>query len=136
MFDIDHFKQFNDLYGHQAGDEILKNIVQIAKKQLREADILARYGGEEFVVLLPNSRAQEAAVVAGRILESIATYQMDAHGNKVSITISMGVTECLASTDTLDQLVQQADRALYAAKSAGRNCVRIGFDSSANNLTV
>jgi len=123
MFDIDHFKGFNDRYGHQAGDEILKNAVQIAKGQLRECDIFARYGGEEFVMLLPNSNIHEAAKAAERIRESIDVYQMDLKGNMVNITISIGVTECLASTETLDQLIQHADRAMYAAKDAGRNCV-------------
>jgi diguanylate cyclase (GGDEF)-like protein len=125
MFDIDHFKKFNDTYGHQAGDEILKQITQIARQQLRDADILARYGGEEFVILLPNSDAHESSIVAERIRGSVAAYQMDTNDGRVSATISLGITECLAHTETLDELVLQADRALYAAKSAGRNCVVI-----------
>jgi diguanylate cyclase (GGDEF)-like protein/PAS domain S-box-containing protein len=125
MFDIDHFKQFNDLYGHQTGDEVLIHVAQVAQEQLRDADILARYGGEEFVVLLPNSNAQEAAVVAERIREAIAAYQMDINGKNVSITISAGVVERVTSTGSVDHMIQQADKAMYAAKSAGRNCVEI-----------
>lgn len=125
IFDIDHFKQFNDRYGHQTGDEVLKRVSQIAQSQLRDADILARYGGEEFAILLPNSTARESAVVAERIRESLATYQLDVSGNMVSVTISAGVAEYTASIDTLDRLIQQADNALYAAKDTGRNRVEI-----------
>jgi diguanylate cyclase (GGDEF)-like protein/PAS domain S-box-containing protein len=123
MFDIDHFKQFNDSYGHQVGDEILRQVTQIAGRQLRESDILVRYGGEEFAILLPNNTMRESAVVAERIRERIADYKMDVKGAMVSITISIGVAEILSSTQTLDQLVQQVDSAMYAAKNAGRNCV-------------
>jgi diguanylate cyclase (GGDEF)-like protein/PAS domain S-box-containing protein len=125
MFDVDHFKGFNDSYGHQAGDVILKRAVQIAKEQLRTADVLARYGGEEFIILLSNSRAQETAIVAERIRSSIAAYQMNIKGDGVNITISVGVAECTPFVNTLDQLIQQADSAMYAAKAAGRNCVEI-----------
>jgi len=123
IFDIDHFKGFNDKYGHQVGDEILINVAQIAQEQLRDADIFARYGGEEFVVLLPKCGAHDSEIVAERIRESVAAYQMDVDGNKVSVTISVGVAECLESTVSLDEFVQQADKAMYAAKDAGRNCV-------------
>lgn len=123
LFDIDHFKKFNDVYGHLAGDEILKNVVRITQMQLRDTDILARYGGEEFVILLPSNNAKSALVVAERIRENIASYLMDFNEDKVGVTVSMGVAECDPEMKTLDELVKLADRAMYVAKDAGRNRV-------------
>ncbi|HSQ40227.1 MAG TPA: GGDEF domain-containing protein, partial [Anaerolineales bacterium] len=123
MFDIDNFKQFNDTHGHQAGDELLKCVAEIARQQLRDADILARYGGDEFVLLLSNSNAREAVIVAERVQESIAAYLMEMKHYQASLTISMGIAEFLSGVDSIDQLVQHADKALYNAKNAGRNCV-------------
>lgn len=128
MFDIDNFKQFNDTYGHQAGDEILKRVAQITRQQLRGTDIPARYGGDEFVILLSNSNAQEAVIAGERIRESIAAYLLEMKGRQVNITISMGIAECLNEIDTIDQLVQHADKALYDAKYAGRNRVIVYRD--------
>ena len=122
MFDIDHFKKFNDLYGHQIGDEILRRITKIARDQLRSADILARYGGEEFTVLLPNSGVQEAFLVAERIREAVEVYKLLTENESVSVTISIGVVEYHPDIQTLDQLIKNADKAMYAAKQAGRNC--------------
>lgn len=123
LFDIDHFKKFNDIYGHLAGDEILKHVVRITQMQLRDTDILARYGGEEFVILLPNNNARSAVVVAERIRENIASYSMDFNEDKVGVTVSMGVAECTPVMETLDELVNLADKAMYVAKDAGRNRV-------------
>jgi len=123
MFDLDNFKPFNDTHGHQAGDEILKCVAEVTHRQLRGADILARYGGDEFVILLSNSNAREAATVAERIRESIAAYLMETKDCQANITISMGIAECRNDTDTVDRLIQHADKALYNAKNAGRNCV-------------
>lgn len=123
LFDIDHFKKFNDIYGHLAGDEILKHVVRITQMQLRDTDILARYGGEEFVILLPGNNARSAVVVAERIRENIASYLMDFNQDKVGVTVSMGVAECDPGMETLDELVRLADKAMYVAKDAGRNRV-------------
>lgn len=125
ILDLDHFKQVNDRWGHQIGDIILKRVAQIASEQLRGADILARYGGEEFTIILPNSNAREAAVVAERIRSSVAAFHYEIDSNNVGVTISMGVAELLPDIITLDQLVQLADRALYLAKEAGRNRVAV-----------
>jgi|GEM_PF-5246352 len=123
LFDIDHFKHFNDRYGHQAGDEILKQLTRLAGAQLRESDTLARYGGEEFVILLPNTAAPEAGHVAERIRESVAAYQMEVDGQTVSITVSLGIAECPCGGGpmNLEGLIFNADQALYSAKNAGRN---------------
>jgi diguanylate cyclase (GGDEF)-like protein len=125
MFDIDNFKKFNDQYGHQVGDEILKNITQIAREQLRSADILGRYGGEEFTILLPNSNAQESLIVAERIRDRVGAYKLDIGSGLVSVTISVGVAEYCTETQALDDLLRNADKAMYAAKESGRNCVSV-----------
>jgi len=125
MFDIDHFKRVNDRFGHQVGDAVLKRVAQIARKNTRDADVLARYGGEEFILTLPNTCAQEALAAAENIRERIAACREIADGEEVSVTISAGAAARLPDEDTLDRLIQRADEALYAAKSAGRNCSRV-----------
>jgi diguanylate cyclase (GGDEF)-like protein len=123
MFDIDLFKQFNDTHGHQAGDKLLKSVAHAAQRQLRSADVLARYGGDEFVILLSNSNTGEAQQAGERIRASIAAQRLEIDNVPMQITISLGIAECSAEIETVDQLVQRADRALYRAKEAGRNCV-------------
>jgi diguanylate cyclase (GGDEF)-like protein/PAS domain S-box-containing protein len=125
MFDIDNFKQFNDTHGHQAGDELLRDTAQTVSQQLRDADILARYGGDEFVILLSNSNTLDAVQVAERIQESFATYLSEMKDNGVNVTLSMGIAEFLNNLDTVDKLIQHADKALYNAKHAGRNCTSV-----------
>jgi len=112
LFDIDHFKQINDSLGHQGGDEMLQRVAQTARAHLRHADVFARYGGEEFIVLLPQTSATPATIVAERMREDMIA---------AKITISCGVAELLSPDDTLDQIVRRADDALYAAKRQGRN---------------
>lgn len=113
LFDIDHFKRINDTHGHQAGDEMLKGVAQLAGGQLREADLIARYGGEEFIVLLPRTSAADAFVVAEDMREDLAA--------RLRVTMSSGIAGILESDDTLDRLISRADQALYRAKDAGRN---------------
>ena len=112
LFDIDHFKTINDTVGHQAGDEILQRVAHAARAHLRQADVFARYGGEEFVVLLPQTPANPAAIVAERMREDVAA---------LGITISCGVAELCSPEDTLDAIIRRADQALYDAKRQGRN---------------
>ncbi|HNH04588.1 MAG TPA: PAS domain S-box protein [Anaerolineales bacterium] len=125
MFDIDNFKKFNDIYGHQVGDEVLRRIAQVAREQLRSADILARYGGEEFTVLLPKSNTHEALIVAERIREKVAACKLDTGNGVVGITISIGVAEYFPDQQTLDDLIRNSDKALYTAKEKGRNQVSV-----------
>jgi diguanylate cyclase (GGDEF)-like protein/PAS domain S-box-containing protein len=121
LFDIDRFKQINDTFGHQSGDEVLQHIAQIAREHLRKADVLARYGGEEFVILLPNTNAQQAKVLAERIRNGIGKRSIDTSTGKLRVTISAGIADVLSQEATLEQLIHCADQALYAAKEAGRN---------------
>ncbi len=125
IFDVDKFKQVNDTMGHLFGDEMLKHIAQVAKQRLRETDILARYGGEEFIVLLPNTNSSEAHVVAEDIRQSIAANGLDSDKGRVNVTISIGISKILPKEDSLEEFIRRADKALYEAKAAGRNCVRV-----------
>ncbi len=121
IFDIDHFKQVNDTFGHQVGDEVLQSVARIARENLRQADIFARHGGEEFIILLANSNAKESKVVTERIREDIAAYHLDTERGRVNVTISIGIAELSPDVDTIDHLVKYADQALYKAKEQGRN---------------
>jgi len=125
LFDIDRFKQINDTVGHQMGDEMLKRVARVAAERLRAADVLARYGGEEFIVLLPGSTVQQAAVAAESIREAIAGDRIETHTARVVATISVGIADALPDQDTLYELIQRADRALYRAKAKGRNCTEV-----------
>ncbi len=129
MMDIDHFKDFNDQYGHQIGDQLLCNLVILCQKQLRNVDILGRYGGEEFVVLMPETAGGGAMLASERLREKIEKMKINTPGGSLSITVSMGLASLdrgFDETNTLDTLIKSADKALYAAKDAGRNCVRQG----------
>lgn len=123
MFDIDHFKELNDTYGHQAGDDMLRNLAQLTRQQLRSADILARYGGEEFIILLPYTNAKQACLVAERIREQVVAFKLTVGADEIGITLSLGVAEFDPQTDNLDKLIQRADQAMYEAKNSGRNRV-------------
>ncbi len=125
IVDIDWFKSYNDHYGHQAGDDCLRRVAQaIAKVTKRPADTLARYGGEEFVILLPNTDTQGAAQITKEICQSVINLEIPHPDSNISpyLTVSAGVTSLVPSIDTSpDQLISQADQALYLAKNNGRN---------------
>lgn len=122
VFDLDHFKEVNDQYGHQVGDEVLCRVKRIADSCLRSEDLFARYGGEEFVVLMPETGQAGALKLAERLREAIAAAPAD---GGVRVTASMGVASVAEIDDkwTLERLLARADRAMYAAKAAGRNRV-------------
>lgn len=129
FIDVDHFKKINDVHGHQIGDDVLKCIARLIRKQLRTIDVVARYGGEEFAALLARAPAEEAKEVATRIKDSIETYAFPSASGAIKVTVSIGVT-ALTPARPLTQpeaigmkLVEYADRAVYEAKRAGRNRV-------------
>lgn len=122
MFDIDHFKQVNDTFGHQAGDQVLINLVNLTQSNLRLGDYLARWGGEEFVILLPYCPAQEAMNLAERLRDLFAHQPTLGVG---TVTASYGVAQ-LQADERLNDWFKRMDNALYAAKAAGRNAVRLG----------
>lgn len=124
MIDIDHFKRVNDLHGHSAGSAVLTAIAELMRQKVRESEIVARYGGEEFSVILPLTAAREAAVAAKRLREAVATHRFEiAEDVFLRLTISVGVAAYPEHGKTPEELVSQADAALYAAKEAGRNRV-------------
>lgn len=123
--DVDHFKRINDQFGHQAGDRVLKVISKAIRRRLREVDFFGRYGGEEFVILMPETRAQDALQVLDDVRGALADTAFNYRKEPLQITISMGISE-FKEGDTADQVFGRADQALYAAKAAGRNQCQIG----------
>jgi diguanylate cyclase (GGDEF)-like protein len=123
MADIDHFKDFNDTYGHQAGDFVLRNFALILKENIRRTDICARYGGEEFVVLLPNTTLKDASRIAEKIRIKIAEKELSYDGKVLRVTVSFGVAMGRKASELEEVLVRKADIALYKAKLSGRNKV-------------
>lgn len=119
MFDIDHFKNINDTYGHDVGDEVLAGLAQLAEKCIWETDIVARWGGEEFMVLLPHTNLEGALILAERIRSRVEENPFKTVG---SITCSFGVTQ-FVKTDDSETFTKRVDQALYEAKQKGRNRV-------------
>ncbi len=122
IWDIDHFKKFNDLYGHVVGDKVLKTVADKFTKLLKENYFLARYGGEEFVMLVPELSLEKAREYADYIRREISNIAFMVKGKKVQITISCGVASIQAN-DNAQSIFERADKALYVAKEKGRNCV-------------
>ncbi len=123
MLDIDHFKVVNDTFGHTIGDQVLIELAKICQTGVRQVDVLARYGGEEFIVLLPETNAQEASVIAERLRANTESTSFTTSAGPLHITISLGVAEVDKSCESLNELVDRADFAQYASKDAGRNRV-------------
>jgi two-component system, sensor histidine kinase LadS len=125
FIDLDHFKQINDTFGHQAGDACLRAIIDPIHAELRQSDVIGRYGGEEFVVILSSADAAAATPIAQRILERVADVRVAGFGEPISVTCSIGI----ATSDMLgiwgEPLLAQADAAVYAAKRSGRNQIHL-----------
>ena len=123
VWDVDHFKQVNDRYGHRAGDRVLQVVAECLSTRIRGTDFVARYGGEEFVMILPDTKLEDALHVADALRNAIASIGFHFRGAPVSITISSGLTALLPD-DSAGSAFDRADKALYRAKEAGRNrCV-------------
>jgi diguanylate cyclase (GGDEF)-like protein len=122
MLDLDHFKRVNDTYGHPVGDLVLKMVVEIGQKQLRDSDLIGRIGGEEFAVLLPRTALPEALIVAERMRLAMMAMPIKTERAMIYMTASFGVTT-IAPEDSMVTLFKRADAALYAAKNLGRNRV-------------
>ncbi|MDP2286321.1 MAG: diguanylate cyclase [Pseudohongiella sp.] len=124
MLDIDHFKHFNDMHGHSAGDEVLRAVSNQIKKSQRTTDIAGRYGGEEFAIILPDTDGQQALAVAERLKQQISKLRLEWQDQSLTITVSMGISEYNQSMSVYQEWIDHADAALYKAKAGGRNlCV-------------
>jgi len=121
MLDIDHFKHFNDTWGHQAGDAVLKELAVVLADTVRQMDMPARYGGEEFAVILPSTDMAGAIKAAERLRATIAWHTFVYGADELRVTASVGVAT-LSKNETIEELVGRADLALYAAKQGGRDC--------------
>jgi two-component system cell cycle response regulator len=131
LLDLDNFKKINDVYGHPAGDMVLKKTAELIlsfirkRRPFREIDFAARYGGEEFIIMLRNAGLKEAAgVVAERIRKKIEETKFEWEGKQIPVTVSLGVAARRVGENVPDPMVHRADAALYSAKEAGKNCVR------------
>jgi len=126
LMDIDHFKKFNDTYGHQAGDAVLRQVAQILKKSVRSSDIVCRYGGEEMVIILTNTQKPEAITTAEKICKAVAAKPFKLGDKEVSVTISIGVATYPDNAPNVADMIEYADKCLYKAKEGGRN--RVEFE--------
>ncbi len=125
MLDIDYFKSINDAYGHEAGDDVLREFAVRLKRSIRGIDLACRYGGEEFIVLMPETHSNVAQVVAERIRRSVSgeEFLVDRGGKRINVTISIGISSFLSEGETINDALKRADAAMYRAKADGRNRV-------------
>jgi diguanylate cyclase (GGDEF)-like protein len=130
VLDLDQFKRVNDGYGHPAGDAVLRHVVELCKRQLRDSDLVGRLVGVEFAILLPRTKLDEALLVAERIRAAIASSPVKSERAMIAMTASFGVT-VIRPEDSTVTLFQRADDALRAAKGAGRNRVCQAVDATA-----
>ncbi|CAD5198679.1 GGDEF domain-containing protein [Pseudomonas sp. FEN] len=126
LMDIDHFKHINDQYGHDMGDRVLNAVSDLLKSSMRDQDYIGRWGGEEFLAVLPETDLDQATVSAERIRKAIQALVIDSDGHKVSVTLSIGITQYRAQ-EALSNAIARADQALYEGKSAGRNRVEVAL---------
>lgn len=126
LFDIDHFKKFNDTHGHQTGDMVLKQFARLLQKSTRSADICCRYGGEEMAVILPETPIEEAALLANKLCVAVRNFEFSGTtGQALSVTTSIGVAEYAPAYETVQSMVEAVDAMLYEAKKLGRNRVEV-----------
>lgn len=136
MLDIDHFKNFNDTYGHNAGDVVLKMVASKINENLRAEDMACRYGGEEFLIMISGAGMNDAAIISERIRRVIETSEVQWGDNRLSVTISAGLaTYPIVKVSVCEELITFADQALYAAKESGRNRVMISREEQNVSLT-
>lgn len=127
MTDLDYFKKINDNHGHGIGDQVLKEVVKTIMSCIRQTDMCFRYGGEEFIVALSNANILDAEIIAERIRQSIPKLDFQGEKGPFNVTVSIGACQ-LKATESLDQMIDRADAALYEAKRNGRDCVKISED--------
>jgi diguanylate cyclase (GGDEF)-like protein len=129
MLDLDHFKRINDTYGHSAGDKVIKAIAHLLRQRVRKTDAVGRYGGEEFVIVLPRCSCEEALVLMEDVRQRFCDITFAADQRNYNVTLSAGIASYRPGVERAEQLLQEADAALYRAKEGGRN--RIAFQGLA-----
>jgi diguanylate cyclase (GGDEF)-like protein len=122
IMDIDYFKDINDHYGHIAGDDVLKAVSQLLSNGIRQGDIVARYGGEEFLIFLPMTELESAHILVERLRQTLEQFVHKIDNETVIVTASFGIAQHEVN-DSADRTIARADKALYRAKEAGRNCI-------------
>jgi len=130
MFDLDYFKKINDEFGHAGGDAALQHVTKLLKSKLRKSDLCCRFGGEEFAILLPNTSLEEAGIAAEKLRELIASSPVTFSRKLIAITASFGVAD---AGDSIDEILNDADHAMYSAKNGGRNLVALSTVKTAKN---
>jgi len=130
MADVDHFKNFNDTYGHSVGDDVLVKVAQEFEKTVGEKATLARFGGEEFCVVMTGMNEAAGLALMEKARLSVAAASVDVEGQSLSVAVSIGL--CTSSQASFDEMVNEADKALYVAKESGRNCVKIAEETAAD----
>ena len=136
MMDIDNFKKVNDTYGHLIGDMVLKEIASTIQKTIRHVDIPARYGGEEFTIILPETPAINALIIAERLRTRISQIEVKVDENTiVRPTVSIGISEFPNASEDIKELIDWADKALYVSKENGKNCIHLYFDGEFKRYT-
>jgi diguanylate cyclase (GGDEF)-like protein len=125
MFDIDHFKNINDQYGHPVGDEVIRLVALLLQQECREIDISGRYGGEEFAVILPETPEEGALVFCERLRQAIEAQRLETPEGPVAFTVSLGIAGWTSEMESTRQWLECADQALYQAKNGGRNQARV-----------
>jgi len=123
LFDLDRFKEVNDRYGHDAGDEVIRAFARVLRDCAREVDVVARYGGEEFVTLMPTAGTRAGRIFAERVRRVLATKEIRTSGGRLRITVSAGVCKFTRHASSIRAMLKSADRAMYKAKHTGRNRV-------------
>ena len=125
IIDVDFFKKVNDTYGHSCGDYVLKEVAYLILQTFRKTDMVFRYGGEEFAVIITETPIEKAVIPLERLRKSISEYPFFYNGTKIKITVSIGVSEVNKQTESVHQLFENADKALYKAKENGRNQISL-----------
>jgi len=128
LCDLDHFKIINDKHGHNCGDMVLKALSQVFIDNVRQQDCVARWGGEEFLFILPQTSAAQAAIIAEKIRASVQDHTLECLKQQINVTISIGVSQ-LTQDQSIDELINNADKCLYQAKTLGRNRVYPSFET-------
>jgi diguanylate cyclase (GGDEF)-like protein len=123
MIDLDYFKQVNDSFGHQVGDRMLVALAELFRHKLRNVDLIGRYGGDEFIAILPESAIRQSEEIAHRLLSGIESLSIETAQGMAKVSACIGIAEITDAVVTLPALIEQADRALYHAKEAGRSRV-------------